>query len=330
MNTRRDFLTASGGLVTSSLLASPLALMAQQGPGVHLDQSTLDFWINKRHEPSKNFSAGITTMGAVDQPEFVFFDPAKGFQTGAGIDDSSIPKTGTSKVTLRVQQFRPSQTSKTAFLAAQNGTLRVDVKQTTPLPDLSEVLAWSSVAAFVPKSQTALPDLKDLTFDPGQSWGSQQSIPITKGLGFWSWNFFLQPKDSLWAQLISEFRTADKVVFPLMGMPAIAVTALNAVDKLFAYILARRQSNYLFQSVEMPIYTTQEGKTAIGQGLPLKSGQYLVLPRQQLSTFGASKDTLTLSEGYLVAKGTDPFDLPKNAALQIPTLDYLSISVTVA
>jgi hypothetical protein len=329
---RRDFLAASsvscGGLSVLGAWLSPLAL-AQTAPEA-LDQETLAFWTGEVRKPSEAFARGLRLQGGPQfQPEFVYYDEARGFQAPGDIDDAQLPAKGSMNVSVRVQRFRPSLRSKATFESVQGGSLRVDVKQTTPMPGLSEALAWTAVAALVPTSESKLPDLKNLTFDPGESWGRLHQIPLTNGLGFWSWNFFLKRKESLWGQFVSIFRQADKVVIPLLGLPAIAATALTAVDKLLGWIQANGRSDWLFKSADSPVYATLEGKAAVGQGLPLKTGQYLEVPRDQLSTFGGARRSLELRDGYLVGKGTDPFDRPKDAAAQLPDVDYLSLFVKV-
>lgn len=332
---RREFLTSSSASLGSvsvlgSLLLPPFSPGAAQSLPESLDSATLAFWTSEVRKPSDAFARGLHLQGGpAFQPEFVYYDPAHGFQAPGMIDDTGFPAKGSVNVSVRVARFRPSAKSKAIFENVQGGSLRVDLKQTAPMPGLAEALAWTAVAALVPNSEGKLPDLKDLSFDPGESWGKLQQTPLTNGLGFWSWNFFLKRKDSLWGQFVNLFRQASKAVVPLLGLPAIAATALAGVDKILGWIQANGKSDWLFQSVDSPVYATQEGKAAIGQGLPLKTGQYLVIPRDQLSLFGAARANLELRDGYLVRKGTDPFDWPKQAAREIADVDYLSLYVQV-
>lgn len=241
---RRDFLkhsarSASGLPLLAALtsLGLPSSLLAQQTARQEeeFDQATFDFWTSQVRKPSEDFlTKGIVTKAASDTPEFVYYDPKGVFYPASDIPIKNLPDKGGVRVSFRVQGFRPSNTNIDQFNNLQSGSLRVDVKQTEPLPSLAEVLAWSAVAALVPKADGKLPALQDLEFRPGESWGRLQEIPLTNGLGFWSWNFFLKKKESVWGKLMKAFRVANKTVFPLLGFPAIAVTALTAVDRVVA------------------------------------------------------------------------------------------------
>ena len=336
MSDRRGFLATTsvllGGLpfIKGAELA---ALGASDQQPAEVDQSVINFWTNEVRRPSENLAHGVTAMGGpAYQPAFVRYKAAGQFDASSQIDGSDLPSSGQVNIKLHVERFRPSTSSKNLFANAQSGSLRLDVKQTTPLPDLPEALAWTAVAAFLPKANsTQFGDLKDLTFDPGVSWGQLQQVPLTNGLGFWSWNFFLKPKDSLLGKMMALFRQADSVVFPLLGLPGMALTALNAVDKLIGYLQARDQSNWLFKSVDTPIVATKQGQQSLGQGgIILKTGHYLIIPQDQLATFGGVRQTLDLQDGYLVKTGTDSFQLATNAATQIPDVDYLSVYVDVS
>jgi hypothetical protein len=266
---RRDFLK------TVSLSASfPLIASLVEGTFPHeavaqsedFDQETYDFWASQVRDPSLKFSKGLSAKTSTFHPEFIYFDPSSGFQRSSKIDDSKFPQNGNVNISMQVERFRPSQASTQLFSRAQSGSLRVDFKQTVPLPSLEEALAWIAMAALVPKSANQLPDLKDLSFDPGQSWGQLTQIPLTNGLGFWSWNFFLKKPEGFWGTLIDIFRVAGKTVFPLLSLPGIATTALTAVDKMLGVVQAKGHSDWLFQSQDGPVYATQEGKSKIGYG----------------------------------------------------------------
>ena len=295
------------------------------------DSETYKFWTSVVRTPSQHFGKPVRA-GHVLKPEFVFFDQKLGFQRSSNIDDSQFPKNGNVDITLQVLGFRPSHASAAAFLDAQSGSLRIDLKQTVPLPSLQEALAWTAMAAFVPKSASQLPDLKSLSFDPGKTWGQLYKIPLTNGLGFWSWNFFVKKPKGFWGNFIEIFRKADQFVFPLLSLPGIATTALSSIDQMLGYIQATGSSSWIFQSQDMPVYATLEGKSQTASGLPLRTGLYVIIPddAQQISAFGDASKELEIQNGYLVRKGTDPFKWELNAALQIPMVDYLIVHVKVA
>jgi hypothetical protein len=262
-------------------------------------------------------------------PEFIFYDKKDGFIPAATIKESALLDSGGVKVSFRVQGFRPSRLNVDKFNNLQSGSLRVDVRQTVPLPGLAEVLAWTAGAAFLPASDGTLPALQNLGFKPEESWGKSQQIPLTNGLEFWSWNVFLKKKESVWGRLLRAVAVANKQVFPFLGLPAIAVTALSTVDKIVGYMQAQDASNWIFKSVENAFYATKDAKAKVGNGIALKTGEYIVVPRNQLSEFGKQISSLEMKQGYIVRKGTSDFDVYQNALIEIPLIDYISIRVTV-
>jgi hypothetical protein len=333
---RRSFLKS--GVITSASLPLLNEMLMEQAHSQaqtqvqNVDESAHDFWTTQAGAPYSQYMRGLNARSATFTPTFIFVDPKKGFQRSDIMDTSDLPKNGSVNVTLQVQRFRPSQSMAQQFTKTPSGSLRVDVKQTTPLPDLGEALAWTAMAAVVPKSGTNLPSMSNLTFDPGQSWGQLTQIPLTNGLGFWNWNFFLQKPQGFWGELINIFRVADKAVFPLLGLAGIAISALSSVNNLLGLVQAKQQSNWIFKSQDSPVYATQEAKDKVGFGLPLKSGQYIVLPDDapQLSNFGSAASNLELTNGgYLVTKGTGQFDWESNASQQISNVSYIIVDVKV-
>ena len=79
------------------------------------------------------------------------------------------------------------------------------------------------------------PILKNLQFDPGKSWGQIQQVPLTNGLGFWTMNFFMKKKEGFWGDFLDFAKKISGMLTPvyaLLGLPAIAATALTQVDKV--------------------------------------------------------------------------------------------------
>ena len=52
-----------------------------------------------------------------------------------------------------------------------------------------------------PDKAGKLPPLAELKFDPATTWGKARSIPVPGGGGYWTWNFFVQKKDSLLSRI---------------------------------------------------------------------------------------------------------------------------------
>lgn len=204
---RRRFLqcTSLAGLAPALALLSNEAV--GQGPGAQshanaasqapFDQSVFDFWTSKVRSPYEDFVAGVQSKGVITpQPKdsnFLFPSTSKGLVPAGTLRTSDIdkfPDDGDKDVTVHVERFRPSPADQAALANLQSGTLRIDVKQVTPLPGLPEALAWTAMATLASRDKKAkIPTLDNVKFDPGTLWGQFQKIPLTDGLGFWSWNF---------------------------------------------------------------------------------------------------------------------------------------------
>ncbi len=336
MSSRREFLgtamISAGALPFIETFCSDQFLALAQSSD-EFDHSVVNFWTQEVRKPYEAFQNGVALKGGpAYHPGFAYYAGPGSFLASSEIPTDDLPATGQVSVSLRVERFRPSDSSRELFHDAQSGSLRLDVKQTAALPSLQEALAWTAVAGLLPKQKNPFQDLDNLKFDTGTAWGQLQEVPLSNGLGFWAWNFFLKKKESLLGKIIDLFRTVDKAAplfFPLLGLPAIALTALGAVDKLMGYLQASGNSNWLFKSADTPVFATKDGQKAIGQGLPLKTGHYLVMPEDHMADFGADREKLDLIDGYLVPIGTDKFSLIPAASKQILSVDYLSVYVRV-
>lgn len=331
MNRRK--LLGLGSAFPLAYLLEAHALQATVGQSEgNFDQETFDFWTKVVRSPNEALTKGIQFMGAAPpEPAFVYWDPtAKTFTPATEIDNKDLPASGDATVNVNVQRFRLSTADAQAFAGAQTGSLRIDVGQASPLPGLTEALAWSAVAAFVPKAAGQLPSLDKLSFDPGKTWNNPQSIPLPKGAGFWSWNFFLKKPEHLWGKFVRLFTTTGEVVFPLLGMPAIALTALKAVDKMLGYVQSAESSTWLLKSASKPVYATKAGQDQAGtDAIRLRTGTYLVMPENHLSKFGAARNGLEIRNGgYVVPQKTDSFQVIDAAQQAIPDVTYLAVSVS--
>jgi hypothetical protein len=326
---RRQFIEFAA-LLGAAGLGAEIAIADQAGASV--DSKTLDFWIKQVRKPVLAMGSGIESKGGPPSPEepaFVYFDPEKKtFSMATDLDDTDLPTTGDLNVGVRVTRFRPSVSDASTFQDA-GGNLRIDVGQTSPLPGLTEALAWTTVAAFMPNSAGKLPSLDKLQFDPGKAWNNQQTIPMPQGLGFWSWNFFVKKREQLWGKFVNLFIKSSGV-FPLLPLPAIAITALQSIDKVVGYLQAAESSTWLLKGVSTPIYGTKVGKGKGGSdAIRMRTGTYLIMPQTQLAQFGDQRDKLELQQGgYLVPKSTDEFKRIDAAAKTLPEVTYLAVAVT--
>lgn len=176
MSNRRDFLN-SAVLVAAALpiieSLSPDKFGAFAQANDQLDQSVVNFFTVDQKKPYEAFRAGHALAGGPSyQPAFAYYDGPGSFLAPSQMKTDDLPEKGQVNVSFRVSGFRPSDSSKALFAGAQSGSLRVDVKQTTPLPGLQEALAWTAVAGLLPKQNNPFADLKNLKFDTGTASGT--------------------------------------------------------------------------------------------------------------------------------------------------------------
>ncbi|HUI42230.1 MAG TPA: hypothetical protein VL523_09690 [Terriglobia bacterium] len=329
---RRDWLLLSllGGCTpllpesgsVASLLAAGLPADGQAEP---LDRSTLNFW---RQQVRGSARGQGVSWEANRAPEFLLYTADKGFVPATDVDESILPSNGDANVQVQVAGFRPSAADQQKFEKSGHGSLRIDLQQAQPTKGMLETLAFSAVAALQPTKQGALPPLDQLKMDVGTAWGKWQKVPLPGGSGSWTWNFFLQKKDSLLARAASLFSLAAPIA-PILGMPAIAKTALGAFDNFFGHVQSSSPTQWLFQGVELPVAATREAKDNLASPIVLHSGSYAVVPREALSAFGKAMDKLEINRGMVVPKGTKTTDVYDAARETIADITYLGLDVKV-
>ena len=291
------------------------------------DQSTFDFWTQDIRNPETN--GRTRSLGAPPRASFVYYDEHNGFLTGSDIQDDNLPDAADVDVIVNVDHIRASAADQNRFSNLQAGSLRIDVTQSAPLRSLSERLAWTAVAGFLPENKK-LPELKEMRFNPGNFWGQLQTVPLPEGGGRWTWNFFLQQKDSKFMQLLDMIRRNKGLLIPIfgLGLPAIAITALKTVDAMVGEITKDKRTEWLFQSADVYFYATKRARDAIeGSKLRLRKGMYVIMPSDKLSAFGKVQHTLAIKDGLIVPKNTSAFDVEAAAKSTIPDITYLTVGV---
>jgi hypothetical protein len=349
---RRRFLqyTSCAGLAPALALLSNEAVSqvpntqsqangASQAP---FDQGVFDFWTSKVRSPYEDFVAGVESKGvSTPQPRdstFLFPSTSKGLVPAGTLKASDIdkfPEDGDKDVTVQVERFRSSPADQATLANLQSGTLRIDVKQVTPLPGLPEALAWTAMATLASRDKKQnVPTLDNVKFDPGTLWGQFQKIPLTDGLGFWSWNFFMKKREGIWGQLLDIlFKALNTVqpLLPILGLPGIAVSGLKYVDQIVGGIQAQGQSQWLFRGLDIAVCTTKKSFESAGaQGarkLPLTTGSYVIMPEDSVSQVDKE---LVVTDGLLVPSGTPDNKIYDVAKTILPTVSYMTISVSVS
>ena len=303
--------------------------------------AVFDFWNSKVRSPYDEYVSNTQSKGVIvpDAADSTFLLPSesKGLGPAALLspdDIPSFPKDGNVSVSVHVERFRPSPADKATLASLQTGTLRIDVKQVTPLPGLPEALAWTAMATLASRTKgQTIPTLDNVKFDPGSIWGQFQTIPLTDGLGFWSWNFFMKRREGFWAQLLDQlFKVVDTTapLLPLLGLPGVAVSGLKYIDNILGGIQSQGDSAWMFRGLDIAVCATRKGfDTAGAKGaskLPLTTGSYVIFPQSKVSQLDSD---LVIRDGFLVPPNTPPLKTYDAAAKLLPDVSYMTISVGV-
>jgi len=332
LTSRRELLSLlpfAGGSALTLLSGLAYAQEPQSGSQVPVDQSSFDFWTqNIRNADSGG--PGTRAVGSGPRASFVYYDEHIGFVTGSDIGDDGLRDSGDLDVLVNVDHVRPSVADQKRFLNLEGASLRIDVQQGAPLPSLSERLAWTAIAGFLPENKQ-LPALKEMTFNPGDAWGKLQTIPLPGASGRWTWNFFLQKRKSRWMQMFDVIRRYKGLMAPIfgLGLPAIAITALATVDSIVAEITKEERTEWLFQSPDVYFYASKRARDMLeGSMLRLKKGTYVIMPSDRLSDFAKVQSSLTVKDGLIVPKNTASLEVEAAAKSVIPDITYLTVGVT--
>jgi hypothetical protein len=345
MRDRRDFLRgtllgATGTVLAPTLLdaiASELRA-GQYGPDTSMDESALRFWTEQVRKPRAEahglFGKKPQMIVGKDDctGEFIFIGADRTFRSVDEIEQSELLPSGDISARVNVHGFRPSTTDTERFAKIQSGSLRIDIQQQKPFMPFMDVMAWTAVGGLFPGNTGKLPPISELKFDPGQGWGKMQTVPLPGGSGAWTFNFFLQKRESFLNKFVGMAITNAAQFSPAIGLPGIAQTALKSFDKLFGFLQAQAHTEWLLKMTDLPVFGTKEAATSVDRtsALPLVSGDYLIIPRYQLTQFESNdwKD-LELRRGFLVPKNTPPKEIFVVAKDIHPTLTYISVNVDI-
>jgi hypothetical protein len=330
---RREFLQSTGALAPFILALETLG--AEPGSPAIADKDVYEFWRTLGDSKTPR----VTTSSIFPrEPFFVLYYEGQ-FIAMSDIPDKLLHENGDVKLTVNVDQFKPSTKDLNLVQNMKAGTLRIDLQQTQPLPHLETALAWLAIQALFPQDSAAG---KVKAFpDEGKIWGQKQSLPLPGGEGLWTWNFFIQEKESTWFRVLSFLKQfvglADDpktaaVLGTVFGLPAVGLVVLQAVNKLIAELQAREaQSKFVFQSNGQPFVATKAARaTAGGKAIPIAKNKasYLIIPQEDLKSFsdGIKKASLELKDGFIVPKGTASIDVPTASDSVLKDVTYVVLT----
>jgi hypothetical protein len=243
--------------------------------------------------------------------------------------DELMDHEGDITASVAVNGFRMAGDDRQTFDQLQSAQLRIDVVQAQSLmPEYLDTMAWMSLAGLFPDSTGKLPPLEDLSFDPSTAAQKTKQMVLPGGSGQMAVNLSMTHKDSLFFTIIKNLNTEVGRFAPLIGLPAISVTALKGFCTLYGAM--EQRTTFLLNSMPRPAYATQLARQSAqsSQGLNLVPGDYVLVPNSFSAQLTPYLDKLDLQQGYLVPKGSPStssvYDL---AAALKPDITYLSASI---
>jgi len=224
-----------------------------------------------------------------------------------------------------VSGFRLAGEDREQFDKLQSAQLRIDVLQNKSLMNILDPMAWTSLAGLFPDKSGKLPPMQDLSFDPATSWEKMQKIILPGGVGKWAVNLSMAHKESQFVSIMKSLTTEVNRFAPVLGLPAISMTALKGFCSLYGAF--EQRTTFLLNSFPQLAFATQAARevSETQQGMNLITGDYVLVPHTYNAQLTPYLDKLELRQGYLVSKdapsSSSIFDLAANLK---PDITYLS------
>jgi hypothetical protein len=275
-------------------------------------------------------SAADTGAGDLDrQIDFFHYTKDKTLVYANTIEAKDmLDHVGDVTASVNVSGFRMAGEDRQQFDKLQSAQLRIDVLQSKSLMQILDPMAWTSLAALFPDKSGKLPPMQDLSFDPATSWEKMQKIILPGGVGKWAVNLSMAHKESQFITIMKSLTTEVNRFAPVLGLPAISMTALKGFCTLYGAF--EQRTTFLLNSFPQLAFATQAAReeAQTQQGFNLVSGDYVLVPHSYTAQLTPYLDKLELRQGYLISKDAKPnasiFDL---AASLTPDITYLSTNI---
>lgn len=290
------------------------------------DVHSYNFWsgFTAKNGRSAVVGAGQTRGARGDQTQPVFLHHGTdGFRNAAQLDQAKLVEEGDVVVSVNTSAIKVGEEDQKTFDKLQNAQLRVDVAQKTAIIPLIEAMAHTVVGAMSSlkgsapaaksssTSSASSSNAKKTTTSAVQSisvaseaaWQKMQSIPLPGGEVRWALNLEAQKKDSLFGKVLQTIVKEGGLFAPALGLPGIAMTALNSFNNLYGALHA--EPVQVIRSNPVRVFATQEAIESTGSsatdigGVLLQPGTYILMSAGQAPTDDQLKSP-TLAQGRIV------------------------------
>jgi hypothetical protein len=371
---RRDFLKqlfAAGAV--PSLFSKPAAFALLLDPQAvkeanpDYDAASHDFWSSFTEKTGRSVVAGVgqtRSAGDPTQPVFLHHGP-DGFKNASLLDQAKLVEEGDVVVSVNTSTVKVGSDDLKTFDRLQNAQLRVDVAQKTAIVPIIEAMAYTVIgamhspilggktAASSGKSSSSAKSasgkssssstkgsgssVQNISISSDAAWQKMQNIPLPGGEGRWALNLEAQKKDSLFGKVLETVVKEAGMFAPALGLPGIAMTALNSFNNLYGALHA--EPVQVIKSNPIRVFATQEAIESTGSSaseigaILLQPGTYILMSAQQALTDDQLK-TLTIAQDRIVrtadAKLTgDDLDAAAADVGELKNVTYVTFDVQV-
>ena len=326
-------MVGAGGM--AALLAHPgvaeaLSAAYQENTATPADGNSAAFWgsFTDPQPHARNMFHKSPGTDSDRQVNFLHYSDA-GMRYSEQIESSELPDiVGDVSASVNVGGVRLSKEDREKFAQLKSAQLRIDLLQGQRMYNMIDPLAWMALAAIFPDKGGSLPSLQNLSFDPASSMQNMSQIVLPGGLAHLAVNVSMMHRESPFFSILNTLAQDTAKLAPILGLPAISVTALTGFSKLYGIL--ENRTTFLFQARPTIAYTTQSSRTAgnttIGMNLP--AGDYVLVPQAHTDDLKPYLDKLKLVNGYLVSKDapstSSVYEQAQNAA---PDISYLTMNV---
>jgi len=167
------------------------------------------------------------------------------------------------------------------------------------------------------------------------TWQKMQNILLPGGQGRWALNLEAQKKDSLFHKIIQTIIGGLDQFAPLIGLPGIAMTALQSFNSLYGAIHAMPVQ--VIKSNPQRVFATQDAVQKTGSpdsvsGLMLNSGTYVLIPANRAPAPDQLRN-LHVIQGRVVPqevkRETQGPEIDAAAAETLPGVTYVTFEIEV-
>jgi hypothetical protein len=306
--------------------------------------------------------AGPQTSNLAREPLFLHYDPDEGALMPADqIPSQKMHPFTDAKLDFQLVRMRLNPDDHKQFENYTSGAIYLDFQQGQPQSISGEMISLATTtfsaifpgprsgrggarggaggsAAGAPKGKAPAPALgaAPAATVPLQAAKQSQSITLPGGVGKTSFACFAKdPRKTLFGSFVdvmSKVVSSPMVSYlPLMSFPVVGSVALAGIKGLVGSLQGEGgQQQWILQSPPLEVAATVDGAKASPEALRLRSGSYIVIPKEHSAAMKDQLAKLKIMDGFLVPKEATSMDVFDVASETAQMVSYISLRVSVA